>query len=68
MFYLIDDDVEICNYADDITVLCSGVCMKDIKEKKTHLCPISWKMLNYCMALNVNVDSVYPENSFSIIK
>jgi len=37
MFYLIDDDVEICNYADDITVLCSGVCMKDIKEEETSL-------------------------------
>ena len=33
MFDLIDEDVEIYNYADDNTVLCSGKYLKEIKEK-----------------------------------
>ena len=33
MFNLIDDDVEIYNYADDNTILCSGKCLTDIKAR-----------------------------------
>ena len=33
MFNLLDDDVEIYNYADDNTILCSGKCLTDVKAK-----------------------------------
>jgi hypothetical protein len=33
MFDLIDEDVEIYNCADDNSVLCSGKCLNEIKEK-----------------------------------
>ena len=33
MFNLLDDDVEIYNYADDNIILCSGKCLTDVKAK-----------------------------------
>ena len=33
MIYIIDDDIDIYNYADDNTLVCSGYVYEDVKEK-----------------------------------